>query len=66
MSGEAHYPLRRMMGFALVALGWRPGDFWAATPCELQAALDYFSGADRQRAFEAFKRSVEDRQAQRR
>ncbi|WP_430913154.1 phage tail assembly chaperone [Methylobacterium sp. sgz302541] len=27
------------MTFALARLGWRPADFWAATPRELAAAL---------------------------
>ncbi len=30
---------RRLMGVAAVLLGWRPGDFWAATPGELTAIL---------------------------
>jgi uncharacterized phage protein (TIGR02216 family) len=29
----------RLAGFSGVLLGWRPGDFWAATPAEMRAAL---------------------------
>jgi hypothetical protein len=29
----------RLMGLAAVLLGWRPADFWAATPGELGAIL---------------------------
>lgn len=29
----------RLSGFAARALGWRPAEFWAATPAELVAAL---------------------------
>jgi len=29
----------RLYGLAARALGWRPADFWAATPAELAAAL---------------------------
>lgn len=28
-----------LAGLAARALGWRPGEFWAATPAELHAAL---------------------------
>jgi hypothetical protein len=28
-----------LSGVAARALGWRPGEFWAATPAELAAAL---------------------------
>jgi hypothetical protein len=28
------------MGFALVRLGWRPDDFWTATPHELWSAIE--------------------------
>jgi hypothetical protein len=30
---------RRLMALAAVLLGWRPDDFWAATPGELAAIL---------------------------
>jgi hypothetical protein len=29
----------RLAGLAARLLGWRPGEFWAATPAELAAAL---------------------------
>jgi hypothetical protein len=29
---------------AVVGLGWRPADFWAATPAELAAALSAVAG----------------------
>jgi uncharacterized phage protein (TIGR02216 family) len=29
----------RLSGLAMRALGWRPGEFWQATPAELAAAL---------------------------
>lgn len=28
-----------LVGFAASLLGWRPGEFWAATPVELATAL---------------------------
>ncbi|MGB3738515.1 MAG: phage tail assembly chaperone [Pontixanthobacter sp.] len=30
---------RRAAGFAAQALGWRPGEFWAATPADLRNAV---------------------------
>jgi hypothetical protein len=30
---------QRLSGLAMRALGWRPDDFWRATPAELAAAL---------------------------
>lgn len=29
----------RLAGLSARALGWRPGEFWAATPAELAAAI---------------------------
>ena len=29
----------RLSGAAAMLLGWRPGDFWSATPAELAAVL---------------------------
>jgi Phage tail assembly chaperone protein, TAC len=29
----------RLAGFAAVLLGWRPSEFWAATPAELSTSL---------------------------
>ncbi|MFN2099121.1 phage tail assembly chaperone [Altererythrobacter sp. MF3-039] len=31
---------RRLAGIAARLLGWRPNDFWNATPAELALALD--------------------------
>ena len=36
---------RRAAGLA-TRLGWRPGDFWAATPADLLNALGPEAGAD--------------------
>jgi uncharacterized phage protein (TIGR02216 family) len=37
MFGEA---AQRLCGLAAQMLGWRPGEFWEATPAELATALD--------------------------
>ena len=34
----------RLSGFAGVVLGWRPEEFWAATPAELGAVADAMRG----------------------
>lgn len=31
---------RRLSGVAARGLGWRPGEFWAATPAELAAVFE--------------------------
>jgi len=31
---------RRLAGLAGALLGWRPGEFWAATPAELAAVFE--------------------------
>jgi hypothetical protein len=36
----------RLAGFAGAALGWRPGEFWAATPAELVAVVRALAGDD--------------------
>lgn len=36
----------RLSGLAARALGWRPAEFWAATPAELHAALAPAEAAD--------------------
>ena len=36
---------RRLAGIAGAVLGWRPDDFWAATPSELAAVLEALCGA---------------------
>lgn len=42
MSGSFADVAARLAGLAARALGWRPGEFWAATPAELALSL----GAD--------------------
>lgn len=37
-------PARRLLGLAALLLGWRPAEFWAATPAELAAILEAWSG----------------------
>ena len=52
----------RLAGFAGVLLGWRPEEFWRATPAELATVLNALSGeseagasaADLQRLMEMF------------
>lgn len=34
----------RLAGFAGALLGWRPDEFWAATPAELAAVLTAMAG----------------------
>jgi len=34
----------RLAGFAGAALGWRPDEFWAATPAELGAVVRALTG----------------------
>ncbi len=36
----------RLSGQAAVLLGWRPSEFWAATPAELAAMLGAFVAPD--------------------
>ncbi len=36
----------RLAGFSAVLLGWRPGEFWEATPAELAAVLGAMSGGE--------------------
>jgi len=35
---------RALAGLAGARLGWRPADFWAATPAELAAVADALAG----------------------
>ena len=35
---------RRLAGIAGAALGWRPDEFWSATPAELSAVIEALSG----------------------
>jgi uncharacterized phage protein (TIGR02216 family) len=37
MSGTFAETARRLSGLVARVLGWRPADFWAATPAELAA-----------------------------
>lgn len=39
MSDDFAAAARRLAGVAGVALGWRPAEFWAATPAELSAIV---------------------------
>ena len=34
----------RLAGMAGAVLGWRPEEFWSATPAELQAIFQVFAG----------------------
>ncbi|MBX3562457.1 MAG: phage tail assembly chaperone [Sphingomonas sp.] len=36
----------RLAGLAGVLLGWRPDEFWAATPAELTAVLNAMTGGE--------------------
>jgi Phage tail assembly chaperone protein, TAC len=36
----------RLAGIAGALLGWRPDEFWSATPAELAAVLAAMSGTD--------------------
>ena len=36
----------RLAGFAGAVLGWRPDEFWAATPAELAAVVRALAGDD--------------------
>lgn len=47
MSGDARFgaAAARLAGAAAALLGWRPHEFWAATPAELASALG-FAAAD--------------------
>jgi hypothetical protein len=36
----------RLAGFAGAVLGWRPGEFWAATPAELGAVVRAMAGEE--------------------
>lgn len=37
----------RLAGLAGALLGWRPDEFWAATPAELAAVIEALGGGDR-------------------
>jgi hypothetical protein len=40
----------RLAGLAGVLLGWRPADFWAATPAELASVVRAMIGGDEDQA----------------
>lgn len=44
MSGLFSAAARRLAGVAGALLGWRPDEFWNATPDELAAVLEAMSG----------------------
>lgn len=44
--GEFRAFASRLAGLAGALLGWRPGEFWAATPEELAAILGAMTGGD--------------------
>ncbi|VVT00373.1 conserved hypothetical protein [Sphingomonas sp. EC-HK361] len=44
--GEFGVSALRLAGLAGVAFGWRPGEFWAATPAELRALVTALAGGD--------------------
>ncbi|HEX8655587.1 MAG TPA: phage tail assembly chaperone [Allosphingosinicella sp.] len=46
MSGLFSDCARRLAGIAGVLLGWRPDEFWRATPAELAAVLKALTGHD--------------------
>ncbi len=44
MSGRFSPAAARLAGLAAQALGWRPDEFWAATPAELALSLSPGAG----------------------
>ena len=44
MSATFAVTARRLAGAAGVLLGWRPDEFWRATPAELAAVLELMAG----------------------
>ena len=44
MSGRFSDGARRLAGLAGALLGWRPDEFWAATPAELAAVFEALTG----------------------
>ena len=53
----------RLAGAAAMLLGWRPNEFWEATPAELAAALrvDEAVGPDREAFAELMRRFPDDK-----
>ena len=52
---------RRLAHLAAVAMGWRPGEFWAATPAELVTALGLDAPADDRPADTAMLKGLMER-----
>lgn len=46
MSDDFAAAAARLAGLSGALLGWRPGEFWAATPAELAAILAALSGGE--------------------
>lgn len=46
MSADFAASAARLAGLAGALLGWRPHEFWQATPCELAGVLTALAGAD--------------------
>jgi uncharacterized phage protein (TIGR02216 family) len=44
--GEFAIAASRLAGLAGALLGWRPNEFWKATPAELAAVLGALAGQD--------------------
>lgn len=49
---------RRLAHLAAVAMGWRPGEFWTATPAELVTALGLDAPSDDRPADTAMLRGL--------
>ena len=63
MTEEFGQGASRLFGAAAQLLGWRPNDFWTATPAELAAALlpsDAAEGPDAQAVAELMHRFPDD------
>lgn len=52
---------RRLAHLAAVAMGWRPGEFWAATPAELVTTLGLDAPADDRPADTAMLKGLMER-----
>ncbi|HEV2746539.1 MAG TPA: phage tail assembly chaperone [Allosphingosinicella sp.] len=46
MSGVFSEAAARLAGVAGALLGWRPDEFWRATPAELAAVLEALAGGE--------------------
>lgn len=65
MSGDFAAAAQRWCGAAARLLGWRPHEFWPATPAELHAALqpetDAAAGPSRETIAALMERDADDR-----